>query len=297
MPKPQIGPEEQPPLHPGSAARHLPAPAHYLVTLWGQNGNSGGKWVLPGLHGELDQEDQADHQLIQRGEGTYVRGELATQVSQGDRNMHPGSYHNIKMSSSLLKPYCQPCLFSLMNSSEMGEPEVWSLRHTAVHSELLRQALSEQLHPFPTPRVVVAQDVRKQEERGVVVWVCEHLWSEWRLIYSCLPVTLFLCLLIFIIYLNIFFLCSCQTLQLSFLKLHRAFSLSFFCLTFSLCSSKTHTSLLSVLKLSSCPIIFVARLAEVKLIRYSSVALFRNYPNEDRRYHRATWGVFSYCIK
>lgn len=31
--KPQVGFEEQPSIHPGSTARHLPAPAHHLVSL------------------------------------------------------------------------------------------------------------------------------------------------------------------------------------------------------------------------------------------------------------------------
>ena len=87
MPKPQIGSEEQPPLHPGSAARHLPAPAHHLVSLRGQNGDSGGQRVLPGLHGEPNKEDQADHQLVQGGQRTHVRGELTTQVTKGDQKL------------------------------------------------------------------------------------------------------------------------------------------------------------------------------------------------------------------
>lgn len=43
VPKPQIGSEEQPPLHPGLAARHLPAPAYHPVTLRRQNGDTRGQ--------------------------------------------------------------------------------------------------------------------------------------------------------------------------------------------------------------------------------------------------------------
>lgn len=103
LPKPQIGPEEQPPLHPGPVARYIPAPAHGFVTLRGQNGNPGGKWVFSSLHGELDQEDQANQQFVQGGQGAHVWGELATQV----------------------RVCCQ-----VPSISDFSESEVWSLYGT-----------------------------------------------------------------------------------------------------------------------------------------------------------------------
>lgn len=50
MPKPQGGVEEQPALHPRSAAGHLPALAHHPVPVRGQNGDPRGKRVLSRGH-------------------------------------------------------------------------------------------------------------------------------------------------------------------------------------------------------------------------------------------------------
>lgn len=80
MPEPQSGVEEQPALHPGPAAGHLPAPTHRLVPVRGQDGDPRGERVLPRGHGELDQQDEADHEPLQRGQGEDVRGELPAQV-------------------------------------------------------------------------------------------------------------------------------------------------------------------------------------------------------------------------
>lgn len=72
VPEPQAGTEEQPTLHPGPAARHLPAPPHHPVPLRGQDGDARRQRVFPRLHGEPDQEDQADHQPVQGGQGAHV---------------------------------------------------------------------------------------------------------------------------------------------------------------------------------------------------------------------------------
>lgn len=62
VPESEGGAEEQSALHPGSAAGHLPTPAHHSVSIRGQNGNPRGERVFPCGHGELDQQDQADHE-------------------------------------------------------------------------------------------------------------------------------------------------------------------------------------------------------------------------------------------
>lgn len=62
MPESQGGFEEQPTLHPGPAAGHLPAPTHHPVPIRGQNGDPWGERVFSCGHGELDQQDKADHE-------------------------------------------------------------------------------------------------------------------------------------------------------------------------------------------------------------------------------------------
>lgn len=57
VPEPQGGTEEQPTLHPGPAARYVPAPTHRPVSIRGQNGDPGRKRVFSRGHGELDQQD------------------------------------------------------------------------------------------------------------------------------------------------------------------------------------------------------------------------------------------------
>jgi len=72
VPEPKAGPEEQPALHPGPSARHLPAPPDHPVPLRGEDGDLGRKRVLPCVHGEPDEENQADHQPLQGGERADV---------------------------------------------------------------------------------------------------------------------------------------------------------------------------------------------------------------------------------
>lgn len=62
MSEPQGGAEEQPALHPGPAAGHLPTPTHRSVPIRGQNGDPRGERVFPRGHGEPDQQDEADHE-------------------------------------------------------------------------------------------------------------------------------------------------------------------------------------------------------------------------------------------
>lgn len=62
VPEPKGGAEEQPALHPGPAAGHLPAPPHRPVAVRGQDGDPRGERVFPRGHGELDQQDEADHE-------------------------------------------------------------------------------------------------------------------------------------------------------------------------------------------------------------------------------------------
>lgn len=72
VPEPKGGAEEQPAVHPGPAARHVPAPANHPVAIRGQNGDPRGERVFPRVHGEPDQQDQADHEPFQGGQGEDV---------------------------------------------------------------------------------------------------------------------------------------------------------------------------------------------------------------------------------
>lgn len=283
VPKPQIGSEEQPPLHPGPAARHLPAPAHHLVSLWGQNGDFGGKWVLPGLHGEPNQEDQADHQLVQGGQGTYVRGELATQVSWLDKYDFRGKSCE---HGSIPEPLCWCTL-------KQGTFEVWSPRDNCcitsqIHSLWITataQAQSEQLHPSPAPRVgCSSSDIKTRAERccGLCMWA-----SVVRMALNLqLPACLSLCFcaslslpsswtfsLLVAVSLQCF-LCWSHTVPLSLI--------SFFSLTFSnlpLFLLKQMHKCTSVSYQISTAVLFlcVEGVVEVILLGYSSCCSFETY--------------------
>lgn len=64
VPEPQGGIEEQPALHPGPAAGHLPAPPHCAVPVRGPHGDPRGERVLSCRHGQPDQQDETDHEPL-----------------------------------------------------------------------------------------------------------------------------------------------------------------------------------------------------------------------------------------
>lgn len=70
--EPKAGAQEQPAVHLGPAARHLPAPAHCPVKIRGEDGDAGRKRVFQGVHGELDEENEADHKPLQGGQRENV---------------------------------------------------------------------------------------------------------------------------------------------------------------------------------------------------------------------------------
>lgn len=115
-----------------------------------------------------------------------------------------------------------------VDSLEWTHLWVWSLCDIAaishlwfIHSIWIITGTKWAIAPIPSPQGgCSSRCITTRRERGVVVSACEHLWSEWCLFYSCLPVALFLWLSISTIYLNIFlFLNRTVPLPLSFLLL------------------------------------------------------------------------------
>ena len=70
-PSPQ--PEEQPPVHPGHPPRHLPAPARGLQALRGERDLPERERVLQDLHGEPNEQVQADGPAVQGLQGEDIR--------------------------------------------------------------------------------------------------------------------------------------------------------------------------------------------------------------------------------